>query len=164
MLAPYRNSFRVRVLHGRSQVPAGVGVVVGQLRIITRTHVVNIALGQRQRQQGASEDNACVEIDFPILDGTGAAPPRACTVAKWSPPPADGVSGGDVPSLVLVGQRFPAGKAAARIVGHAAARGALVHEFGYAGAPPRLENGAWTWHLFGLTQGVNSDAASRHWP
>src|ERR1700761_9589752 len=161
MLAPHRNSFRVRGLHIRSQVPGRVGIVVGELRITDRTHVVNIALGRRQRRQGMSVDNARLDIDFPILDGTGAVPPRACMVARWSPPPADGVSGGDVPSLVRVGQRLPAGTAAARILGHAALPGALVPEDGSSCDPPRRENGAWTWHFLRLTLGVNSDAASR---
>lgn len=163
MLAPYRNRFRVRILHSRTQVPTGVGVVVSGLRIITRAHVVNVMLGRRQRRQGVFADNARVEIDCPIVDGVGAATLRACRAAKWSPPPVCGVSAGDVPSPVFDGQGLSTGTAAARLVDHAAVKGALVHEFGYSDDPPWRERESWTRHRLGLALGVSSDAASRHW-
>ena len=154
MLAPHRDRFRIRILHAGSQVPAGAGVVAGDLRIVTCAHVVSIAAGRRQRKQDTPEDNARVEISFPILDGIDAATPRACLVAKWSSPPADRVSGEDVASMALVGQRIPAGKAAARLVNHAAVPDALLHTFGYSGDLPRRDNGAWTRHrLAGLVGG-----------
>ncbi|MGH3872998.1 MAG: hypothetical protein ACRDSR_16080 [Pseudonocardiaceae bacterium] len=137
-----REGFVVRVLRVGSAVPAGVGLVVGDRHVLTCAHVVNTALGRAQRDQEAPGAQVRVQVDFPVLGEPEGAPLRSCRVAVWVPPPASGVTGGDVAGLVLVGEDLPAGAGPARLAELVGVREAEVDLFGYPGESPRRD-GAW---------------------
>jgi len=136
-----RENFTVRVLHGGSAAPAGVGFVVGNREVITCAHVVNVALGRSVREQAMPDAEARVQVDFPMLGDADGGPSRSCRVAVWVPPSATGVRGGDVAGLELVGEGLPAGTGPARLA-VADVRDTEVSLFGFPGNPPRRSSGA----------------------
>jgi hypothetical protein len=137
-----REGFVVRVLRAGSEVPAGVGFVVGDRHVLTCAHVVNTALGRAQRDQQAPGARLRVQVEFPLLGDPEGAPLRNCRVEMWVPPPASGVAGGDVAGLVLVAEGLPAGAGPARLADAVGVRDAEVDLFGCPGEPPRRD-GAW---------------------
>src|SRR5215831_18250130 len=143
MTASDREGFTVRVLRAGSAVPAGVGFVVGERHIITCAHVVNTALGRAQRTPDRPAPEIRIGVEFPLLGDADGSPKRTCKVAAWTPPPASGLSGGDVAGLTLVGEGLPDGAGPARLMTVGRAQNIEVDVFGYPGDPPRLQNGAW---------------------
>ncbi len=137
-----REGFTVRVLRSGSAAPAGVGFVVGERHIVTCAHVVNTALGRERRAQDKPDQDARVQVDFPMLGSAEGAPMRNCRVEAWTSPPQSGLIGGDVAGLVLVGEGLPIGAGPARLADRASLRGVEVDVFGYPGDPPR-RHGAW---------------------
>jgi hypothetical protein len=123
-----------------SAAPAGVGFVVDATHIVTCAHVVNTALGRDQRAQEHPGPMARIQVDFPMLGDTAGAPSRSCAVQAWVPPPASGVSGGDVAGLVVVGEGLPALAGPARLADPAALRDVAAGVFGFPGNPPRQVN------------------------
>ena len=102
----------VRLRVGMGGQAAGLGVLVGRDQVVTCAHVVNTALGRRQRDQAAPGEQDIVLVDFPRLDeGTV----RVARVAAWTPPPEAGNGGGDVAGLVLT-EKAPDSAAAARFM------------------------------------------------
>ena len=143
-----REGFTVRLWRSDSRGPAGVGFVIDDRHIVTCAHVVNIALGREQRSQDKPGENDWVEVDFPLLGDAEYAPSRVCRVDVWVPPPATGLSGGDVAGLVLTNDDLPNGAGPARLSDLASAQDAMVYVFGFPGDPPRTRNGAWAVHRF----------------
>lgn len=126
-----RECFTVRVLRAGSAAPAGVGFIVGDRRIVTCAHVVNVALGRGKREAAMPGPDMLVQVDFPLLGNAPGAVPRGCRVVCWKQPPAAGISGGDVAGLEIVDGVLPAGTGVARLIDPAAARDARVAVFGY---------------------------------
>jgi hypothetical protein len=131
-------------MRGGSDIPAGVGFVFGDQHIVTCAHVVNTALGRKQKSQDKPGAADQIRVEFPILGDADGAPLRTCRVQAWTPPALSGLSGGDVAGLVLVGEGLPAGAGAARPIDPGAKRDTPVEVFGYPGDPPRQERGAWS--------------------
>ena len=142
-MATAREGFTVRVQKAGSAAPAGTGFVVDGRHIVTCAHVVNSALGRDQRAQDRPGELARIQVDFPMLGGADGAPSRSCKVTAWVPPPATGISGGDVAGLILVGEGLPMGAGSARLA-DVAVRDAQAWIFGFPGDPPRQENGSWS--------------------
>ncbi|MBT2543731.1 AAA family ATPase [Streptomyces sp. ISL-44] len=142
-----RDGFVVKIRQGTSDVPVGVGFVVGDKHIVTCAHVVNVALG---RQKGTSDrpgDEARIQVEFVLLGDAEGAPLRNCRVTAWDPPPGPGRPGRDIAGLVLVGgDTLPVGAGPARLVDprNGLAESTEVSVFGYPGTPPRKANGAWS--------------------
>src|SRR6185437_14435046 len=125
------NAFVVRVL-GPGGGGVGVGVLVGERRIVTCAHVVNAALGLDLVQQARPERQ--VLVDFPLV-APGMAPLEA-TVVAWVPPPKPGAAGDDVAGLLLA-QDPPAGTAAGKLGVEPARTGQALRIVGYPRRPPR---------------------------
>ncbi|WP_367135172.1 pentapeptide repeat-containing protein [Saccharothrix sp. HUAS TT1] len=112
----------------------GVGVLVGERRVLTCAHVVNLAVG-RDGLSGAPPDDP-VLVDFP-----GRAAIRA-TVRQWlPPPPREGAPGQDVAGLELA-EDAPAGATPAKLITTLPGPGHEVDVFGYPDRPARPD-GAW---------------------
>lgn len=133
-----RDGFVVKIRQGTSDVPVGVGFVVGDKHIVTCAHVVNVALG---RQKGTSDrpgDEARIQVEFVLLGDAEGAPLRNCRVTAWDPPPGPGRPGRDIAGLVLVGgDTLPVGAGPARLVDprNGLAESTEVSVFGYPGTP-----------------------------
>src|SRR5215469_14684928 len=125
-----REGFTVRVLRTGSSAPAGIGFVVGDRQIVTCAHVVNHALGRDKRSQEKPGHDVLLQVDFPILGDSAGAPTRSCTVQAWMPPPASGVSGGDVAGLVVRGEGLPERGSPARLIDPATLQDVVVKVFG----------------------------------
>ncbi|MBL7501935.1 trypsin-like peptidase domain-containing protein [Frankia sp. CNm7] len=124
---------------GLSETAAGVGVLVGERYVVTCAHVVNTALGLRDKRDQASKLTRKVLVDFPLLDGLGV---YEAEVVRWEPPPRTGVAPGDLAGLEIRGKRLPAA-AVATLVPGGEVPGTKVAMFGYPGEPPR-PGGGWS--------------------
>lgn len=138
-----REDFTVQILRNGSGAPAGAGFVVDETHIVTCAHVVNTALGRRKREQDPPDPGTRIRVTLPMLDGGDGAPTLSCVVQTWMPPPASGVSGGDVAGLVVDGDGLPKSARAARLADYREFRDAEAKVFGYPGNPPRKEHGGW---------------------
>ncbi|MER6255865.1 ATP-binding protein [Streptomyces sp. NPDC001584] len=142
-----REGFVVKLRQGTSDVPVGVGFVVGDKHIVTCAHVVNVALGRPKGSTERPGEEARVQVEFVLLGDAEGAPLRNCRIVAWDPPPGDRRPGRDVAGLVLVGgDTLPVGAGPARLVdpGNGLAQATEVSVFGYPGSPPRKANGAWS--------------------
>jgi DNA-binding CsgD family transcriptional regulator len=83
--------FVVRLL-GPGGRPVGVGVLVGQRKIVTCAHVVNAALGRDQTAQ--DQPGEPVVVEFPLLATAGGGQPARLTarVRRWLAPPRERVA------------------------------------------------------------------------
>ena len=98
-----RQSFVVRVAtrQGAAAPAAGVGVLVGDDRVLTCAHVVNVALGRPKHETQEPPRESRVLVELPLLDGlSGLA--AECRVDVWLPPAVSRPGGGDVAALVVV--------------------------------------------------------------
>jgi hypothetical protein len=118
---------------------AGLGLLVGSAQVVTCAHVVNTALGRRQREQDPPGESELVQVEFPQLP---KAPVRLARVvpSAWVPPPLSGVGGGDVAGLVLI-EDAPFDATAARF-SVSPEPGVRLRVFGYPGSPAR-QSGVW---------------------
>ncbi|MEU7603466.1 trypsin-like peptidase domain-containing protein, partial [Streptomyces sp. NPDC041003] len=142
-----REGFVVKLRQGTSDVPVGVGFVVGDKHIVTCAHVVNVALGRPKGSTERPGEEARVQVEFVLLGDAEGAPLRNCRIVAWDPPPGDRRPGRDVAGLVLVGgDTLPVGAGPARLVDprNGLAQTTEVSVFGYPGNPPRKANGAWS--------------------
>jgi len=120
-------AFTVRVL-GADGVPAGIGALVAERHVLTCAHVVNVALGRDEREQGPP--TGVVTVDFPLLaaDGLDGVPAVQASVERWLPPPRPGASGDDIAVLAI--DRTPAGAVPARLAVDPPRPGRTVRVFG----------------------------------
>ncbi|WP_405759125.1 ATP-binding protein [Streptomyces sp. NBC_00073] len=142
-----REGFVVKVRSRASEVPAGVGFMVGPNQLVTCAHVVNVALGRTKEDRTKPSDRARIQVEFVLLGDAEGGPLRNCRIDAWDPPPGGGSAGRDVAGLTIVGgDLVPVGAGAARLLdsrlGDAGGGEAAI--FGYPGVPPREVNGAWT--------------------
>jgi hypothetical protein len=119
---------------------AGLGLLVGNAYVVTCAHVVNAALGRKQREQEPPGESDLVQVEFPHL---AKAPVRLARVvpSAWAPPPLSGIAGGDVAGLVLT-ENAPDDAVRARFAAAAPEPGTRLRVFGFPGSPPR-QNGVW---------------------
>ncbi|MFD3883602.1 trypsin-like serine peptidase [Streptomyces microflavus] len=137
-----RERFTVRVLRASGDAPAGVGFLINRRQLITCAHVINTALGKSPRAQERPSADTVIRVQFPLLDGEQTTI-RTARLASWSPPPVDGVFGGDVAGLLL--DKAPPHEARyARFLRKEATWGREVYLYGFPGDPPRRERGSWT--------------------
>ncbi len=142
-----RDGFVVKIRQGTSDVPVGVGFVVGDKHIVTCAHVVSVALGRPKGTADRPGDEARIQVEFVLLGDAEGGPLRNCRIAAWDPPPGPGRPGRDIAGLVLVGgDTLPVGAGPARLVDprNGLAESTEVSVFGYPGSPPRKANGAWS--------------------
>ncbi|GAA3114232.1 hypothetical protein GCM10010449_40550 [Streptomyces rectiviolaceus] len=142
-----REGLIVKIRVATSESPIGVGFVVGEKHIVTCAHVINAALGRDKGVRERPSDAARVQVEFVLLGDAEGAPLRHCRIAAWDPPAGAGRPGRDVAGLILVGgDTLPVGAGPARLVDARVglASDAAVSVFGYAGAPDRKANGAWS--------------------
>ncbi|MGP3685344.1 nSTAND1 domain-containing NTPase [Streptomyces sp. IBSNAI002] len=142
-----RDGFVVKIRQGSSDVPVGVGFVVGDKHIVTCAHVVSVALGRPKGTADRPGDEARIQVEFVLLGDAEGGPLRNCRIAAWDPPPGAGRPGRDIAGLVLVGgDTLPVGAGPARLVDprNGLAESTEVSVFGYPGSPPRKANGAWS--------------------
>jgi hypothetical protein len=139
--------FIVRIFRHDSATAAGIGFVVSDRHIVSCAHVINTSLGRDKRTQAEPPPGTRLQIDFPILGDAEGTTSRSCKLAAWLPPPAAGVSGGDVAGLLVVDEGLPLGAGPARLLTAENLRGAEVDVFGYPSDPPDRQNGAWAAHL-----------------
>jgi hypothetical protein len=117
---------------------AGLGLLVGEDRVVMCAHVVNTALGRGPREQARPGTSDVVLLEFPRLPGT---PVRKARITIWLPPPLGGTGGGDIAGLTLT-EQAPEGSVPARFAVTATEPGAWLRVFGYPGRPAR-STGAW---------------------
>ena len=86
--APLPDAFVVRILRSDGEV-AGVGTLVGDRRILTCAHVVNVALGAEPLAQARPDGE--VLVDFPLV--APGMEPLAARVGAWVAPPRPGAGG-----------------------------------------------------------------------
>ena len=110
----------VRIL-GTDGIPVGVGVLVGDRRVLTCAHVVNVALGRPARDQ--SLPSALLSLDLPLSPGGVTGRPLSAKVTRWLPPPMEGVAGDDIAGLDLMDEP-PASATIARLAQTLPAAGA----------------------------------------
>ena len=128
----------IRLSDGR-RIVAGMGVLVGQLEVVTCAHVVNIAIGRNNKwEQSRPDDKTAVLVEFPLLPGV---PARFAHVDAWIPPPEKGTGDGDIAGLTL-NESAPAGATPARLELTVPAPGSRLRLFGHPQDPPRPD-GSW---------------------
>lgn len=75
-----REGFVVKVRSKASEVPAGVGFMVGPNQLVTCAHVVNVALGRTKEDRTKPSDRARIQVEFVLLGD--AEEGRSGTVAS----------------------------------------------------------------------------------
>ncbi len=139
-----REAFIVKVRRGTSDEAVGVGFVVGDKRIVTCAHVVNVALGRPRPDRSEPPEGARIQVEFVLLGDAEGGPVRNCRISAWDPPSTAGSEGRDVAGLTVVGgDELPARAGPARLL-DAQACDTDVSAFGYPRTPTRGVNGAWT--------------------
>lgn len=122
----------VRIL-GTDGIPVGVGVLVGDRRVLTCAHVVNVALGRPARDQ--SLPSALLSLDLPLSPGGVTGRPLSAKVTRWLPPPMEGVAGDDIAGLDLMDEP-PASATIARLAQTLPAADTRLEIFGFPAGRP----------------------------
>ena len=137
-----RESFVVRIAVGEgSAAPAaGVGVVVGDGKVMTCAHVVNVAIGRPKQELSPPPGEARVHVKLPLLSGAATA---ECAVVSWLPPSPESPGEGDVAVLAVVNGSLPEGAEPAGFLPADESYDEQVEVFGYPSDPPRKEAGGW---------------------
>jgi anti-anti-sigma factor len=142
-----REGFTVRILRAGSSSGAGLGLLLTSRHVVTCAHVVNVALGRDQLAQDKPAEDALIQVEFPLLGNTEAAPVRSCAIGRWVPPPISGaLGGGDVAVLEIKRGDLPPGSGPARVIDPSPLRGIVADVFGYPADPDRRQAGAWSRH------------------
>jgi len=132
----------VATRQGAAAPAAGVGVLVGDDRVLTCAHVVNVALGRPKHETQEPPRESRVLVELPLLDGlSGLA--AECRVDVWLPPAVSRPGGGDVAALVVVSGALNADAHPACFAPAEGNHGESVDVFGYPSDPPRKESGGW---------------------
>ncbi|MEV8508331.1 metallophosphoesterase [Actinoplanes sp. NPDC051475] len=121
---------------GATGQSVGMGVLLGERRVLTCAHVVNAALQRPERAQQPPTD--VVSVGFPLL-GDHSSDVVEARVERWVPPSSDRSAGDDIALLTLL-TGPPAGARPTLLLVNPPARGADVHMFG---RPLHRAGGVW---------------------
>jgi RecA/RadA recombinase len=149
--------FTVRVLRCGGSGAAGIGFMIGDGRIVTCAHVVNVALGREKEDRTDPDPASLITIDFPLVNvGKFTVPEmRKCKIAVWQPPSSGGDPGLDIAGLELINGVLPGKAGLARVFDPTDIRNTPVQVFGYPVIPkdPRPDG---VWARLRLVGGVGS--------